>query len=46
MAYPNSWFQERLVSLHAEWLRLNPPPLVSRQATLFADETLDPKSRM
>lgn len=35
-AYPNAWFRECLVSLWAEWHRLNPPTRVSgRQLELF-----------
>lgn len=38
-AYPNAWFNERLVSLWIEWHRVNPPARVSsRQLTLFGDE--------
>lgn len=34
-AYPNEWFATRLVSLSAEWLRLNPPQPASPQTLLF-----------
>jgi RNA-directed DNA polymerase len=37
-AYPNAWFNERLVSLWTEWLRFNPLVRVSgQQLTLFGD---------
>ena len=34
-AYRNAWFAERLVSLHAEWLRLQPFRSASGQGVLF-----------
>ena len=34
-AYRNAWFHERLVSLHHEWRRLNPPRTASGQRMLF-----------
>lgn len=44
--FGNAWFHERLLSLAAEWKRLNPPALVSGQTCLFDLAAIDPKSRM
>ena len=46
LAYRNAWFAELLVSLAAEWERLNRPWVASGQDLLFADGDTDPKSRM
>lgn len=37
MAYRNSWFTSRLMSLDAEWHRLNRPPWVSSKQLLLFD---------
>jgi RNA-directed DNA polymerase len=38
-AYPNAWFDEKLVSLWSAWHRFNPPARVSgRQLKLFGNE--------